>query len=294
MKSTFLAEPFKADSTCAESCSHPWWLYANLCSLDAPVVAVVWLFAFLQAFPSIIDFPVYVVLFLTVWSIYISDRLLDGAHHCNWEMASPRHHFVHQHRKVFIGLLIFILTLSATLTLVFLPMELIYSGLILCAVVGFYFTAFVRLFPSLKPLRAKEFACGSVFALGTALGVDALRHGILSQPLDTLPPVLLFAMLCIFNCLVISASERCSDQANDPSAASSWWRQLDRDLLFFGVGLCCVSAVFYFFGRPSSLCLAIFISSFLLTLLHSQQNRVSASISRVAADAVLLSPLLLI
>jgi len=296
MKTTFLTARFDTDGESIQDRSRcsPWWLYPNLLSLDAPIVAAVWLFAFSRAFESPVDFPVYAVLFLTVWSIYVADRLLDGFRQAKWDLATERHRFVRRHQKRFIGLLLILLSLAAGLTLKALSIDLIVTGLVLCAVVAIYFTAFVRLFPQLKPLRAKEFACGFVFAAGTAIGVDAVRHGVLSHPARFLPPILLFAALCIFNCLIIAARERFTDEANDPAAASTWWTHLDRDLTAFGMALMALSGSAWFIGSQPYLYSACLISAVALTSVHFFQSHFSSAMPRVLADAALLSPLLLL
>ncbi len=296
MKSTYITAQIEGNAAVSSehSLRYSWWSYPNLLSLDAPIVAVLWFFAFSRTFGSPFAWPAATVLFLTVWAIYIADRLLDGLRQKDWDRATTRHRFVHVHQKVFLVLLGLIVLIAAIISLKELPLDLLLAGLGLCGVVALYFTAFVRLVPQFKPLRAKEFACGFVFAIGTALGVDVLRHGLLSHPLEVLPSILLFAGLCIFNCLVIAARERHSDQINDPTAASGWWLQLDRDLMFLGLGLCIVSVAFCFFGGHFFIYLVIFISSLFLTLLHFFQERFAPSLSRVLADAVLLSPLLLL
>ncbi len=272
----------------------PWWLFPTLCSLDAPVVAVVWLGAFSQAFESPVALPVYVVLFLAVWAIYIADRLVDSLRVENWQVAAARHRFVRCHQRGFATVLAVILPLAGVLSLVALPLDLLAAGLALCVLVGLYFTAFVRLFPGLKPLRAKEFACGFVFAGGTALGVDGVRHGVFSEPAHVLPAVLIFAGLCIFNCLIIAARERHIDRANDPAAASLWWRHLDRDLLGFGPVLMAASGLAWLAGGQGGLYPACFASATSLTLVHVFHRRFPVPVLRVMVDTVLLSPLLLL
>lgn len=296
MKTTVLTAQFEADGDAIQdrSRSLPWWLYANLLSLDAPIVAVVWLFAFSREFQSPVIFPVYAVLFLSVWSIYLADRLLDGFRQVEWGLATERHRFVRRYQKRFMSLLLVTLSVSALLTFKFLAMDLIVTGLVLCAAVFVYFTAFVRLFPQWKPLRAKEFACGFVFAVGTAIGVDAVRHGVGPHPEHYLPVILLFGALCIFNCLVISARERHTDQVNDPAAASIWWIHLDRDLAALGMALMALSGFAWIVSGQADLYSACFISALALTGVHLFRGHFSSAMPRVLADAALLSPLMLL
>ena len=71
----------------------PVWLWFNLLGLDAPVVALVWQDFLARCYPTILRPPGRAVLGLTVWAIYLADRLLDTRHPAVWE--SVRHVFRH-------------------------------------------------------------------------------------------------------------------------------------------------------------------------------------------------------
>jgi len=58
----------------------PWWLYLNLLGLDAPLIAVMWLFLFAKTWR--VDYhpwQAYAALGLAVWSIRIAMKLLQGS-----------------------------------------------------------------------------------------------------------------------------------------------------------------------------------------------------------------------
>ena len=76
-----------------------FWLWPNLLSLDAPVVAVLWQILFARCFQAPIDAPAALLLLLTVWLIYTADRTLDA---WNGACHSPRHEF---YRRRWRGLL---------------------------------------------------------------------------------------------------------------------------------------------------------------------------------------------
>ncbi len=64
-------------------CQHPhaparFWLWPNLLSLDAPVVAVLWQILFARCFQVPVDALAALLLLLTVWLIYAADRTLDA------------------------------------------------------------------------------------------------------------------------------------------------------------------------------------------------------------------------
>src|SRR5260221_7493183 len=82
----------------------PVWLFPNLLSLDAPLVAVAW-----QGLLAVeTDLPLRltgrIVLGLTVWLIYVADRMLDVRDPAKVP-PTARHRFYRDHRNVAIALL---------------------------------------------------------------------------------------------------------------------------------------------------------------------------------------------
>src|ERR1700704_1719121 len=73
-----------------DSGSKRFWLWPNLLSLDAPVVAVLWQILFARCFQVPVDALAALLLLLTVWLIYAADRILDARRD---ECHSPRHEF---------------------------------------------------------------------------------------------------------------------------------------------------------------------------------------------------------
>ena len=62
----------------SEEHSPPLWLWPNLLSLDAPLVAVLWQSFLAYRFSLPLRLSGCLALGLTVWSIYLLDRLLDA------------------------------------------------------------------------------------------------------------------------------------------------------------------------------------------------------------------------
>src|ERR1700753_814299 len=58
--------------------STPWWLWWNVLSLDAPMVAVAWALVFAKSAQVRLPNAEVAALGLLVWLIYTVDRLLDG------------------------------------------------------------------------------------------------------------------------------------------------------------------------------------------------------------------------
>jgi hypothetical protein len=72
----------------------PWWLYLNLLGLDAPLIAVIWLFLFARTWR--VDYhpwQAYVTLGLAMWTLRVAMKLLQGS------VDSEEASFVMKHRK---------------------------------------------------------------------------------------------------------------------------------------------------------------------------------------------------
>ena len=273
--------------------SNTWWQWPNLSALDAPLVAVVWLHAFSRSAGETVQWPVSTGLFLAVWCIYLADRLIDARRLNDLATASDRHRFARRNWRSLLALLAVAAIAGGFLAVTRIDADLLRTASALALVVGIYFGIFVRKSGACgrRILPAKEFACGVVFAIGCVLGVSSFRE----TPLAFLPMMMLFGGVCVFNCLLISAWEKSSDQNNDPAAASRWWKSLERDLTWIGVVLTVFCTVGIFTAHVGSIFLAMSGSSALLTLLHLGRNCrwSSVAIRRVLADAVLLTPLVI-
>ena len=84
-------------------CRKPFWLIPNLLSLDAPLVAVAWLYMFAKTWRvQYLPWVAYISLGLMVWLIYVVDRLLDASMGgSSSEKLEARHEFHREHRRAF-------------------------------------------------------------------------------------------------------------------------------------------------------------------------------------------------
>src|SRR6478609_9082655 len=94
------------------------WLWPNLLSLDAPIVAVLWQILFARCFQVEVDPLGELLLLMTVWLIYAADRTLDA-----WrgDVHSPRHEFYRRHWRGLLPGWIAVLSLTAWLAATRLP-----------------------------------------------------------------------------------------------------------------------------------------------------------------------------
>jgi len=241
-----------------------FWLWPNLLSLDAPVVAVLWQVFFARCFQMPIDALAAFLLLLTVWLIYTADRTLDA-----WkgECQSPRHEFYRRHWRSLLPAWVAILGLTGWLATERLAPSLFQRGAILLAAVAVYFL----LIHIGRRHWPKEAAVGVLFALGASL----VAWGNVKTPVDV-ATILLFSGLCWMNCVAIQKWE--GERPDwSPRAAAIW--------------LACAAGVLLCAHRPV-LGGAEMASACAFVWLGWVRRRLSTDAVRVLADVALLSPVL--
>jgi len=248
-----------------DSGSKRFWLWPNLLSLDAPVVAVLWQILFARCFQVPVDALAALLLLLTVWLIYAADRILDARRD---ECHSPRHEFYRRRWPELLPVWIGVLGVTSWLAAEHLSPGLFMHGAALLSVVGMY----LAMVHSGIILRwPKEAAVGVLFALGASL----VAWGKVKTAADV-ATILLFSGLCWMNCVAIQRWEE---------------ERLDWSPRIAAIVLGCAAGGLLFAHRPI-LGGAELASAFAFLLLSHVRRRLSADAVRVLADVALLSPLL--
>ena len=266
--------------------SLPLWALPTAVSLDAPLVAVAWQGLFAKTFGLVLDPNEIFLLFASVWLIYTADRLLDSLKLEPRKIHSYRHAFVYHHRRSLSLVWLVVLALVAIFSWLELGPYLFKLGLLvlgLCLLYGLGIHRFKAYFGS-----SKELQIGAVFALGTLvvflpqLSLQQLWLGWLC-----------FALLCSFNCYLIAVAEKALDQAqNDPSLAQQF-AGLEPLLKFVLPAFGLIFALLAFYLR-TPLYLLMALSSLALAFLLLYKAQLGNELVRVLADAVLLSPFILL
>lgn len=257
--------------------------YWHLLSLDAPTVAALWCWAFAVAARQHLAAWLPIALALGTWLFYVADRLLD-ARLAPAESLQPRHLFHQRHR---IWFLLVAVPVSGWLGFLIaqMPRSLL-LGYGLLGALSLVYLAFVHL-PAWSGSAVrrfpKEFAVGLLFSAATALPAwdEAQRRAGAAQhhhPLLLLCPV--FAALCWLNCMAIDEWEagRRGDRAWRLAAAVA------------AGSLLCLGQLFNAGARELAALAAISALSYLLL----DRSRLTTGARRIAADLVLLTPLLLL
>jgi hypothetical protein len=242
------------------------WLWPNLLSLDAPIVALLWQILFARCFHARVGFLPSLLLVLAVWLIYAADRTLDA-----WtgSAALPRHEFYRRHWRSLLPLWLLVLASGCALAWMRLTPELFLSGVALAGAVGLYF-ALLHLGVLQK---TKEAAVAILFALGAT--VSAWPNIRSAADVEA---IALFTCLCWINCVAI---EHWEGQSKWPIAAAAGCVALASIMLIV------------FSSRPV-LGGAVAASALCFVLLDCARRHFSRDALRVLADVALLSPLFLL
>jgi hypothetical protein len=248
----------------------PVWLWFNLLGLDAPLIALVWQDFVARCYPSALHAGGRGVLFLTVWAIYLADRILD-AHQPARPGESLRHDFYRRHRTFTRSLLAAVVFADLVTTELWLRPGVFEDGLLLSAGVVAYLGAFpLRGWDApawKKPLAALLFTAGTFLIAWTEVN-HPLRHLGL--------PAAEFFALCFGNLLVIAGYGRVP-QSGMMAGKWIWFAFLPASL---GV------------VHPSAWLSAILLSAAGLAVLGFAGRNHSVDVRCVLADAMLLTPLL--
>ncbi len=239
------------------------WLWPNLLSLDAPIVALLWQLLFARCFHAGVSAIATILLVLAVWLIYAADRVLDAR-----DPAShlPRHQFYRRHWRVVLPMWAGVLVLAGWLAWTRLPAPIFERGALLLAAVALYLLA-AHLSRRAWP---KEAAVAVLFALGASLAVWGHIHSAAD-----VATVVLFSCLCWINCVAIEQWER---------GPGSHWPIGAAALTVAAASLILVPEHRPVLGTAEA------ASALALLALDRGRHRLSSDALRVLADVALLSP----
>jgi len=266
------------------------WLWFNLLSLDAPLVAILWQALFAKEMDAPIHGPAFAALGLSVWFIYVSDRLLDALH--QYGCRATRHRFYQRNWVIFSGAAVVVLFALGVVCARLDPL-VFRNGLILVAAVVAYFVLVHFVADAARRVWPKELAVAVLFAIGTALATWS-RTGLSHRFM--ILPIILFATLCWLNCTAVEYWEWKDDRSgNSPSPHPvTLWLGSNLHAISFGIVLCGTVAFCWFPARLQLILAASLVSAATLFCLDRNRERFSADAQRVLVDVTLLSPALFI
>ncbi len=248
------------------------WLWPNLLSLDAPLIALLWQVLFVRCFHSRPAPISSLLLAVSVWLIYAADHALDALLHASAAALRPRHQFYRRHWRAVAPVWTLALGLCGWVAWRSLPASEFDCGALLISGVAIYLGVAHAIPGVVSWPGSKEAAVAVLFGLGTALA--AWPH--ISNGSDALA-VALFSVLCWVNCTAIEDWE--SGRPARPGAGLA------------AVAIALVAVLLLREHRPV-LGGAETASALGLMFVDRLRGRLSADALRVLADAVLATPLL--
>lgn len=308
MLSKISTSPVKRTSASELSCQEPVSIYQssslgnhlgkavlllNSLSLDAPLVAVTWLWCLATLYSCPIRIHHYFILFSVTWLAYSGDRLLDTLRVPGNIRHTPRHQFSSRHFKPLLCIWGLTAISSVCVLLISLsPTELIW-GFILLGLLSIYFISCFY-FPQLaRRILAREFLVGLFFSSATHFFILVQQS---SWNLYILWSYFGFLGICTLNCLAISRWEFASDlQAQEVTFFTSRpaRRYHFQKMLLTFLGL--LSGVSFFLIYENQI--PTFESCLLLStlmLIALDRSSLQSSLKPVLADLALLTPWLVL
>jgi hypothetical protein len=267
----------------SEEHSLPLWLWPNLLSLDAPLVAVLWQGFLAYRFSLPLHPAGRLVLGLTVWAIYLLDRLLDARKPLPGKgTAEPaRHRYYRRHSGLMTALLTIVIAADAIVAMVWLRPAVLRVGLIPLAGVMIYLATFH--ISGLSSKIPKEIAAAVLFTAGTFLTAWS------TTPCPSLAwPAVAFFLLCLANIVAIEVWEWRELPGGASPAPHPCTRCLARTYLVWVPAAVIVCALLGHNQWYASIALSAAACAALVWL----GRRLSLEARRALVDGVLLSPIL--
>lgn len=287
MKTQQADSPTTQERVVRERYAFSTWL--NLVCLDAPLVAVAWLWLFARTFNVPFQIGNAVALFLTAWLIYLADRFADSSTLRPALPRSLRQSFCLQHREPWIVTIALVAGFDAYVIWRTTALQTLLVGAIVGVIAVVYLVANHPLGLIWRSLPAKELAIGVLFAAGT---IVALLPRI---PLtgNFVIAVLAFAALCSLNCVSIAGWERELDRAQRKVSVATRHPGVARHAgkICASLALSCLGLAFYSATtRPFFVCASV--SALLLGCLNLAEN--AENRRTPLADLVLLTPIVVL
>ncbi len=262
----------------------------NKLSLDAPLVAMTWQWAFSDAAGVRLGWEYYLILGGSVWCVYVLDRVIDGLFMSPDGPATPRHEFAQRHPGALFLLCVATTFLMVVLSLFLLPLRVLSNWIALALGVTGYFIVVHGLRPA-RMVIAKEILVAFLFAGGSAIFV------LSTQPLHgmaVLPPFFGAFLLFFGNASSISIWERAFDRSSRQSSIAVDFPRLIHLLPWYLAVLGGLAFLAPILGVGSwRIGASVGTGSMLLWTLDRLGSRLGLAEKRELADLALLSPLLI-
>lgn len=275
----------------------PLWLYPNLLSLDAPLVAMAWLYVFAKVWHvNYLPWTAYLALALAVWALHVVERLHVARLRGSRDGLLPpggRHLFHARHAAAFLGMAALATVALLVLILVHLPISVFnYLVIGVVLVVGFFILSRMGGGRTHEIEYGKNILAGAALAYGIAMVAHVFLPAVGKHDLVTSREFLSFAMLCVLNLCAIDFWEK-SAIHNKSDASEDAPGDLALTLPVFVLGI--AALVFAITSHHQSVrpfYYAILTGAALIHVINRNRRKFSAEQLRMLADGAMLAPAL--
>jgi hypothetical protein len=270
---------------------YPPWIWWNLLSLDAPTIVCLWALLFVHELHLRFQAWEIAALTFTVWIIYIGDRILDGLRMTASETTSDRHKFYMRHCGTILCSFPPFVLAAGLIILEKLDVQTRFAGLVMGAAVIFYFLGIHGVPAHVSQWLPKEILAGGIFAVGAAIPAWIHAAGLRNF---LLPEVILFAGLCVLNCVTIECWEH--NRGGRRWEKRPYWliRLADARIESIAATLILYASCMVVFlsrdGIRAEVAEASILSILILIAVERRSNNLSPRALRILADAALLTP----
>jgi 4-hydroxybenzoate polyprenyltransferase len=271
-----------------------WWQWPTVLSLDAPAVAVLWQWLLARLVHAALGWPHVFVLASSVWLVYAGDRWGEGWRLAPEQISTHRHTFYRWRRWPIAGLWLAWAVTAVDVALTRLSRQEIEGGLLLLAAVLTYLLSH-QVFHRDRRWRApKELCIATLFGAGVAL-FAAVQSS--AAPRQLAVPVVLFMLLCLANCALISTWEQEVDERHGEMSLARQFRggaRFSRALPWIVAAVAPIALAADVHAAGPGVAGCVVASSVLLGAVERAEPRIGRQLARVLADVALMTPCILV
>ncbi len=271
----------------------PLWLYSSLLSLDAPLVAMAWLYVFAKVWRvNYLPWTAYAILAMAVWVIHVIERLNDAKmREAAGIPLGERHVFHRHHARWFLGAVALALAGMLALVLLFLPMS-IFSYLTLggVLVVGYLLLSRIGNRQTREIEYGKNILAGAAFAYGVTMIAHVFLPAIGKHDLIISREFLTFFVLCVIQLCAIDFWDKSALDADAEEGAGG-----DLAITLPVLVIAIAALAFAISSHQQSVrpfYYAILTGAALIHVINRNRRKFSAPQLRALADLAMLAPAL--
>lgn len=266
--------------------------YLKIYSIDVALGAVVGAWFFSQVILIGLPWYIYLIIGLTVWSIYTTDHLID-AKKLGDRQGPDRYLYHWKYFKATLLVVIVAVVVSVLMAVILLPQEFLINGFILGGIVVLYFL--LRLLLPSVFAGLKELMAAIVYTAGIALPAWFYMY---SLNFHFVVAGLQYFCLVFANLLICAIWDESWDKLHSyDSMAVNFGKKFIKGIIFSLITISVLSAaigIFIYSGHPLKIQIIIFLMNAGLILAFSFGQKMQEHTQRLVIDSIFFIPLLLL